>query len=116
MKKFRLAVATNGKEGLEDAVSQVFGRANTFTIVDVENMEIQRVKVQENSAVSYKHGAGPIAVSRLVDSRVNIVIAAEFGPGALALLEQHNITMTSAKPGTKVKSSIEDTLRKLQSG
>jgi len=112
MKKFRIAVATNGKEGLEDAVSQVFGRATTFTLVDIENGEIQEVKVIENPAVTYEHGAGPIVVKKMVDSKVNMVIAPEFGPGASALLEHHCIAMTSAKSYTRVNDAIEEALKK----
>ena len=108
MKKFRIAVATNGKEGLEDAVSQVFGRATTFTLVDIENGEIQEVKVIENPAVTYEHGAGPIVVKKMVDSKVKMVIAPEFGPGASALLKHHRIAMTSAKSCTRVSDAIEE--------
>lgn len=45
LNKLRIAVATNGKEGLEDHVSQVFGRAATFTIVDVEGKVFKKVRV-----------------------------------------------------------------------
>jgi predicted Fe-Mo cluster-binding NifX family protein len=111
---FRIAVATNGKKGLKDKVSQVFGRANAFTIVDVEEGEIQEVKVIENPAMSYKHGAGPIVVKELVDSKVDLVVAPEFGPGASSILEQHGITMILAKVDTKVAEAIEDALKELR--
>jgi predicted Fe-Mo cluster-binding NifX family protein len=114
VKKFRIAVATNGKDGLEDAVSQVFGRANTFTIIDIEDGEIGEVKIIENPAASYQHGVGPLVVKKLADSKVNVVIAPEFGPGASTLLKQHQITMISAKPDTIVKNTIEDALKKVE--
>ena len=110
VKEFRIAVPTKGHGGLEDAVSEVFGRANTFTIVDIDNGDIKSVKVLQNPAVSYKHGAGPIVVKMLVDSNVNIVISAEFGPGASTLLEQHNIEKASMKAGTIVSEAIRKTL------
>ncbi len=91
-------------------VSEVFGRANTFTITDVDDNEIEDVKVLQNPAVSYKHGAGPIVVKMLVDSGVNVVISAELGPGASALLEQHNITRVTAKPGNSVSETIRNAL------
>jgi predicted Fe-Mo cluster-binding NifX family protein len=50
--------------------------------VDVEESVInviKNVKVLENPAVSYKHGAGPIAVKMLIDEGVNTIIAPEFG-------------------------------------
>lgn len=114
-KKFRIAVATNGKEGLEDAVSQVFGRASTFTLVDIESGEIQKVKVIENPAVTYEHGAGPIVVKTMVDSEVNMVIAPEFGPGASALLKHHRIAMNLTKSCMRVNNAIEEALKKLKS-
>ena len=113
MGKFRIAVATKGRGGLEDVVSEVFGRANTFTITDVDDGEIKGVKVLQNPAVSYKHGAGPIVVKTLVDSGVNVVISAELGPGALALLEQHNVTRVTAKPGNSVGETIRNALVKI---
>jgi predicted Fe-Mo cluster-binding NifX family protein len=113
LKKLRIAVAAAGDGGLEDTVSKVFGRANTFTIVDVED-EIGSVKVLKNPAVSYKHGAGPIVVKMLVDSGVNVVLSAELGPGASALLDQHNITHVVVKPDAGVKESVRKALNEIK--
>ena len=113
-KKFRIAVATNGKKGLEDTVSEVFGRANTFTIIDVKDREIKEVKIIENPALSYEHGAGPIAVKELVDFKVDLVIAPQLGHGASSILEHHCVTMILTKAGTKVAEVIEDALEKSQ--
>jgi len=111
MTKLRIAVATKGREGLEDVVSEVFGRASTFTIINVDNEEIKDVKILENPAVSYKHGAGPIVVKMLIDAGVNMVLATELGPGASTLLQQHNVTTIKVKSGTSVKESFTKTLR-----
>lgn len=110
-KKLRIAVATNGKKGLGDIVSEVFGRANTFTIADIESGEIKLLKILDNPARSYDHGAGPIAVKELVDSKVDLVIAPQLGHGALSILEHHSVAINSAKGGTKVKQAIEDALK-----
>lgn len=110
-KKLRIAVATNGKKGLEDTVSEVFGRANTFTIADIEDGAIQILRIIENPALSYEHGAGPIAVKELVDSKVDLVIAPQLGHGASSNLEHHSITINLAKGGTKVTQAIEDALK-----
>ena len=109
-RKLRIAIPTKGKEGLKDVVSEVFGRSNAFTIVDVEEGVIKTVKILENPAVSYKHGAGPIVVKMLVDSDVNLVIAPEFGPGASALLEQHNVEKVPMETGTIVSKAIRKAL------
>lgn len=110
MTKLRIAVATNGREGLGDIVSEVFGRASTFTLVTVDSKEIKNVKILENPAMSYKHGAGPIVVKMLIDAGVNMVLATELGPGASALLQQHNVTAIAAKSGTSVKEAVREAL------
>ena len=110
-KKLRIAVATNGKKGLEDTVSEVFGRANTFTIVDIGHGEIQILRILENPALQYEHGAGPIAVKELVDSTVNLVIGPQLGHGASSILKHHGIAINLTKGGTKVAQAIEDALK-----
>lgn len=112
MAKRRIAVATDGKNGLEDSVSNVFGRAKTFTIVDVEDERITNVSMLENPARLYPHGAGPIAIKTLIDNGVEVVIANEIGIGASDILKQHNITYIQAKPGTKTRNAIKNALRK----
>jgi len=108
--KLKIAVATNEKNGLRDIVSNVFGRAKTFTIVDAEDEKIMGVTILENSAASYHHGAGPIAVKMLVDEGVEVVIANKLGIGASELLKQHNITIIPVKPSTNVEEAIKKAL------
>jgi predicted Fe-Mo cluster-binding NifX family protein len=115
LRKLRIAIPTKGKGGLEDVVSDVFGRANTFTIIDVKQGAIKNVKILENPATSYQHGAGPIVVKMLVDLNVNLVIAPEFGPGASMLLEQHNIEKISMKAGTILSEAVRKTLGRQKS-
>ena len=112
MVNLRLAVATNGKDGLDDVVSNVFGRAKTFTLVDVDYENIINVRVLENPALSYSHGAGPIAIKTLIDDGVEIVIANELGIGASEILDDHNITYVPAKPGTNVAKALDKALHK----
>lgn len=107
LNNYRLAVATNGKDGLNDAVSNVFGRAKTFTIIDIKDGKVTRTKVIENSASSHHHGAGPIAVKMLADEGVEVVLANELGIGASELLKEHKITFKQAKPETKVEEAIK---------
>jgi len=110
---WRIAIPTKSQGGLEDVVSDVFGRANTFTILEVEKRVIKSVEVLENPASSYGHGAGPIVVKMLIDNEVNIVIAAEFGPGASELLEDHKIAMILVEANIAVAKAIKGVLFKL---
>ena len=108
MRKMRIAVPTKTHAGLKDVVSEVFGKAKTFTIVDVEDGEVKNVQVVDNPAASYEYGAGPVAVKTLADLKADLVMAAEFGPGASGLLEHHNIKKRSVKPNTKVADCIKE--------
>ena len=107
MKEIKVAVPTKGGGGLEDVISDVFGRAKTFTILDMEGEKVKKVEVLQNLAVSYKHGTGPIVVKMLIDSGVNVVLAKELGPGSSALLEQHNVTIIPVEPGISVSEAIK---------
>jgi predicted Fe-Mo cluster-binding NifX family protein len=109
-KKSRVAVPTEGRGGLKDVVSGVFGRAKTFTVVDIEKGAIKNPKVFENPAISYHHGAGPIVVKMLLDEGVSIVVAAEFGIGVSELLDQHKVRRITATPGTSVAKSLKKLL------
>ena len=102
-----IAIATNGKNGLKDVVSNVFGRAKTFTIIEVEDGKIDRVNVLQNPAVSYNHGAGPIVVKMLVDTGVDLVLAYQLGLGAEGLLKQHNVQHIPVLPKTNVREAVE---------
>jgi predicted Fe-Mo cluster-binding NifX family protein len=71
------------------------------------NGQIKNVHVIDNPAVSYKYGSGPVAVKTLADLKVDLVFAAEFGPGASRLLE-HHIKKVSVKPNTKVSDAVKE--------
>jgi predicted Fe-Mo cluster-binding NifX family protein len=114
MGKLKIAVATKAYAGLKDTVSEVFGKAKTFTIVEVENGQVKKVHIIDNPAASYDYGSGPVAVKTLADLKVNRVIAAELGPGASGLLEHHHIRMVSVKPNTKVADAIKENMSKLK--
>jgi predicted Fe-Mo cluster-binding NifX family protein len=114
MTKLRIAVATKGHEGLRDVVSEVFGRASTFTIANVEKEEIEDVEILENPAVSYKHGAGPIVVKMLIDADVNVVLANEFGLGASTLLQQHKITAMTTDSHIGIEAAVRKALSEIE--
>lgn len=112
MGALRVAVATKGNNGLEDVVSDVFGRTKTFTIVDLEDDKIKSDSILENPGASYKYGAGPIVAKMLVDNGVNLVLAYVLGCGAEGLLKQHEIKHVSIKPNIKVETAIRELIRK----
>ena len=107
----KVAVAAKGLKGLEDEVSDVFGRARAFAIVETEGDQIKNVKVVDNPAVSYEYGAGPITTKMLADMGVNVVIASEFGMGASVLLKDKNIRAVKVKAGTNVCRAVDSVIK-----
>jgi predicted Fe-Mo cluster-binding NifX family protein len=107
MRRLRIAIPTEEEKGLDDVVSEVFGRTKTITIIDMLDGEVKDVQVLHNPAASYRFGAGPILVKTLSDMNVEVVIAGELGPGASALIEDQKMTMVTVKPGTRVKEAIK---------
>jgi len=106
-KELKIAIPTKGKGGLEDFVSDVFGRAANYTVIDVKDNKIGNVKVLENPAISYEHGAGPIVVKMLIEHGVNMVIAKEIGPGVSTLFEHHKIEKVTVNAGISVKEAVK---------
>lgn len=107
----KVAVATKGPKGLEDEVSDVFGRARAFVIVETEGNKIKNAKVVENPAASYEYGAGPIATKMLADMGVEVVIAGEFGIGASVLLKDKNIRAVKLRAGTNVCRAVDSIIK-----
>ena len=104
----KIAIPTKAYASLEDTVSEVFGKAKTFTIVDIENGEVRKVRVIDNPAASYDYGSGPIAAKTLADLRVDLVMAKELGPGASGLLKHHGIRKISVKSDARVADVIKE--------
>ncbi len=93
-------------ETLESAVSEKFGRAPYFIIVNTENMEFVSIK---NSAESMQGGAGPEAVRQLSAHGVNAVLTGSLGPNAKSAIEAAKIKAVVGLSGTKtVKQAIEE--------
>mgnify|MGYP000330096625 CR=1 FL=1 len=108
-----MAIASRGEGGLDDTVSDVFGRTKTITIVDIEEGEVKEVEVMENPGLSFRYGAGPILLKTLLDMRIDAVIAGELGPGVSALINDHGIDKLIVKPNTPVLEAIQAYLKTL---
>ena len=111
-KSLKIGIATVGEKGLGDKVSETFGRASTYTIVEVRDEKIIDVKILRNPAASYEHGAGPIVAKMLIDEGVNLVVAGEIGPGVSSILEHHNVEKVTFKAGASVSEVLKEILEK----
>ena len=107
----RIAFATV-KGGLDDALADRFGRAPTFTIVDVdtETGEIKNVEVVENSGFKASSGAGVKAAQALGDRGVKIYVGPQPGPNAYSALQYLGVTVIPAT-GVTVREALRKALK-----
>ena len=110
----RIAVPTIGDRGMIDTVSDVFSRAENFTILEVEGGEIREVRTEKNTASTLKQGAGPLAVNNLKEMGVDTVLSAELGPGAKTLLKAFDIKIIKVESGITVCKAVKDALEKFE--
>ena len=110
MKKLRIAIPTETRQGLEADISEVFGRTKTFTIIDVEDTKTQNIEVFDNPGAGYPCGSGPLLVKTLADLKVNLVIATQFGISVLELLDHLHIQKHVVQPDLKVAQAIQTVL------
>ncbi len=92
----KIIVATN-KGGLGDSVSGVFGRCQTFTIVEAEGGEIKGAEVVPNQFSAAVHGAGIQAAQWVANQGAKAVIAGNFGPNAAGILQQAGVETVVAQ-------------------
>jgi predicted Fe-Mo cluster-binding NifX family protein len=101
----KIVIATN-QGGLDDQVTPAFGRAPTFTVVEVADNEIGNVEVVPNQSASAPGGAGIQAAQWAANSGAQAVIAGNYGPNASGILNQAGIEMLSAA-GMTVRQAVE---------
>ena len=102
----RIAFTTGEKGGLNDIVYDKFGRAPTFTIVEVEGNNVRNVKVVKNPGYTASSGAGVKAVQKLVDENVDVVVSGNFGPNSLVALQEIGIKTVSLS-GIRVEEALK---------
>jgi predicted Fe-Mo cluster-binding NifX family protein len=105
-----IAITTKGYDGLDDNVSNIFGKTKTFTLANVENGKVQNVRIIDNPAAAYNHGSGPIAAKTLAELKVDLLITSQLGPGASELLQHHKITTLLVEPNSKVSEAVKKAL------
>ncbi len=108
-----IAVPTVGELGLKDKISNVFSRAETFTILKVEGKDLQTVTVEKNIASALKQGAGPLVIKMLNEIGVDTVLCPELGPGAKTMLDAFGIKIIRVESGVKVSQALKEVLENL---
>jgi len=93
---------------MEAKVSERFGRAPYFVIVDSETMKFVPVS---NSAVGAQGGAGPEAVRQIAAAGAQVALTGELGPNAKTAIEAAGIKGVTGISGTKtVREAVTEFL------
>ena len=102
----KLCVPTLGNGGLDDFVSEHFGRAPTFTVVDMVNNE---VGIVQNTG---EHFGGVGNTPELVaGAGAEIMLCSGLGPRAIGMFEQFGIEVYVGASGT-----VQDAINAFQAG
>ena len=102
----KLCIPTLGNGGLDDFVSEHFGRAPTFTVVDIVNNEVEIV---QNTG---EHFGGVGNTPELVaGAGAEIMLCSGLGPRAISMFEQLGIEVYVGASGT-----VSEAIRAFQAG
>lgn len=92
----KIAVASEGNQGLEAMISQHFGRCPYYILVDVEGGKIKEVKVADNPFYGSHDIPGQVP-GFIHGQGAQVIIAGGMGPQAIAFFNQFGIeTVTGA--------------------
>ncbi|HOI42468.1 MAG TPA: NifB/NifX family molybdenum-iron cluster-binding protein [Elusimicrobiales bacterium] len=95
---------------LDSEVSERFGRAPYFVIVESDNMTFIPVL---NAAESMQGGAGPEAVRQAAEKGAKVVLTGDLGPNAKNALAAAGIEGVTGLKGDKtVRQAVEEYLKK----
>lgn len=103
-------IAATMRGGLDDNVSQVFGRCSNYTIIKAEGSEIKEVNVVPNQAVAEIAATGIEAAEFIWFNKPEFVVAGNFGPHATAVFSSAGIKMIQAQ------GIVDDVVKKILSG
>jgi len=104
--RFKVGVASQGPGGLDDMVSPMFGRCQSFTIVEVDGKAIKGAKVLSNQYISAPSGVGIAVVQMLANEGVKYILAGRFGPNVSVVSGQLGIQMVMVPPGVKIGDAV----------
>ena len=98
----KVCIPTMGEGGMQEAICQHFGRAPTFTIIDLDSGDI---KVLPN--VSEHMGGTGLPTETIFAEGVKVMIVGGLGPKAVSAFNQEGIEVFVGAVGT-VKDAVDD--------
>ena len=97
----KVCLPTTGKGGLDDLVSEHFGRSPTFTVVDTDS---EQVRIVSNTS---EHMGGTGKPPELIaQTGAQVLICSGLGPRAIEMLGSHGIQVYVGASGT-VKEAVK---------
>jgi len=103
----RIAVSTDTKHGLDAAVSPHFGRCPFYTLVDVQDGQVNSVQIVPNP---YFPDHVPGVIPQFIHSQgADVMLTGGMGQRAVAFFEQYGIQPVTGAGGT-VRQAVEQFL------
>lgn len=97
-RSLRIAVASDGDQGLTAGVSAHFGRCPSYTLIEVRGGEIHGHRVVANPHLE-QHAPGDVP-RFLAGLEPDVVLAGGMGPRAVAMLHSLGIQVSTGVTGT----------------
>jgi predicted Fe-Mo cluster-binding NifX family protein len=101
----RIAVPTEGSGGIDGARSAHFGRADSFTLVDVVDGAVVGASAVANPP--HTHGGCGLTVSMLADAGVDTAIVVGMGGGPLAAMGRLGIVPYADSSSPSPRLAVE---------
>ena len=102
----KVCVPTYEMKGLDDTVCEHFGRAPTFTVVEIENGSVDTIS---NTGAHF--GGSGLLPEMLSREGVQVMLCGGLGPRAVMMFEEAGIEVFAGAKGT-----VRDAIRAWQEG
>ena len=106
----KIAIPSQVPGGLKAQNTTRFGRCPLFTIIDLNNGEIEKVEIITNGGSKAMGGAGSYAAQLISDHGVSTVVGGHYGPNAANALMKAGIAMYGPSDGI-IQGIIQDFLQ-----
>ena len=94
------------KGGLDDEIHESLVRAETFTIIELEEGEIRKVRVIENPYRQEPHGTGPKVALFLAGLGVNVLLTRVDCPKGKIILDSAGVEVLKVDDKIKVNEAL----------
>jgi predicted Fe-Mo cluster-binding NifX family protein len=102
-----LVAAPTSKGGLDDEVHESLVRAETFTLVELEDGKIKSVRVVENPHSNEPYGAGSKVALFLAGLGVNVLITRVDCPKGKMILDTAGVRILKVDGEIKLRRALE---------